>query len=74
MISASMIYTSYGESYQSWTSGNTPIKVDSTDNLMSRSSPHGRFDITRAPNPHVGFGSADPLLCLSAHLARRPMT
>jgi cytochrome P450 len=33
-----------------------------------------RFDITRSPTPHVGFGSAGPHFCLGAHLARREIT
>ncbi|MEU0564950.1 cytochrome P450 [Nonomuraea sp. NPDC005983] len=32
------------------------------------------FDITRDPNPHVGFGGPGPHYCLGAHLARREMT
>ncbi|MFI6786702.1 cytochrome P450 [Nonomuraea sp. NPDC050383] len=32
------------------------------------------FDITRDPNPHVGFGGPGPHHCLGAHLARREMT
>jgi methyl-branched lipid omega-hydroxylase len=33
-----------------------------------------RFDLTRNPNPHVGFGSKGPHFCLGAHLARREIT
>ncbi|MGN9785522.1 cytochrome P450 [Nonomuraea sp. ZG12] len=34
----------------------------------------GRFDVTRRPNPHVGFGGPGPHFCLGAHLARREIT
>ncbi|GAA4070506.1 methyl-branched lipid omega-hydroxylase Cyp124 [Actinomadura miaoliensis] len=33
-----------------------------------------RFDITRSPNPHVGFGGPGPHYCLGANLARREIT
>jgi cytochrome P450 len=33
-----------------------------------------RFDVTRSPNDHVGFGGPGPHFCLGAHLARREMT
>ncbi|MBM7805698.1 cytochrome P450 [Geodermatophilus bullaregiensis] len=32
-----------------------------------------RFDVSRDPNPHVGFGSKGPHFCLGAHLARREL-
>lgn len=33
-----------------------------------------RFDITRQPNPHLGFGGPGPHYCLGSHLARSEIT
>ncbi|MEV6395126.1 cytochrome P450 [Streptomyces sp. NPDC051907] len=31
------------------------------------------FDVTRSPNPHLGYGGGGPHYCLGAHLARQEM-
>lgn len=33
-----------------------------------------RFDLTRSPNPHVGYGARGPHYCLGTHLARLEIT
>ena len=32
-----------------------------------------RFDITRSPNPHVGYGGGGPHYCLGTFLAKQEM-
>jgi len=40
-------------------------------NRDERAFPHAyRFDLARAPNPHLGYGGPGPHYCLGAHLAR----
>ena len=33
-----------------------------------------RFDVSRDPNPQVGYGAGGPHFCLGANLARREIT
>jgi cytochrome P450 len=61
-----------GNAYQS---GDKVLLVYQSANRDASVFPDAdRFDITRSPNPHVGFGAAGPHFCLGAHLARREIT
>jgi methyl-branched lipid omega-hydroxylase len=65
-------YTMNGQDYHE---GDKTVLFYYSANRDEAVYPHPeRFDITRAPNPHVGYGAPGPHYCLGAHLARRELT
>ena len=57
---------------QEITAGQKVVMFYNSANRDDRAFPDPfRFDVTRTPNEHVGFGAGGPHFCLGANLARR---